>query len=1809
MTKFLPFKSASIGVGITILSICGLLTTQAQELEVQESVELPNFVLVEDIPEPVFFTDVDNTHEKYTASKILQKLGVISGYSDGTAKLEQDINRAEFVKILLETKKQLDDTLVIEYDPAHTFPDISASAWYAKYVSTAKRLGIIQGYPDGTFKPEQNINYPEAYKIILNTLEIDVEATPYLPPALAEHQDQWFSPFIGTVMGRQMSPELIEIEGIEGLSQNISRGASFDALYRGYSIVAGPEEFKTQAFTPPDFFFGSQDGIIQTPFEAPYYLPIAYRGSLQGGIQGKLYKMSIDTFLKTQQQKQEDDDRNCCMIHHDLRYHIPNALLEEMTLVSAFQTEVKKIPGQEATQRYEKSYIALPISEPGIYALRVENELIPQEDVILIPSNTSMEKRTGDHENLIWVVDNISLSPVADAVIKGYSLSGDFPREVLSSTTDQDGLAMQENVESDILIASTNKELTVLKSSSFGPPIPFPEPIMMDVAIEEAPVIETPIQDMYKVYAYTDRPIYRPDQAVYFKGIVRQDNQGIYSMPNISEVEVTVSNFHNAGENIIYEGTLPLSEYGTYNGNLMLDPEMGTGMYYIKTIIGETTLSSGTFEVESYKKQEYELSMTPDKDAVVQGDRVKINVNAMYFFGQPLADQVVDYTITKSQYYPIVPFEEFGEFGDEIGIMPKMYPPSYYGGEVFDSGSFKLDNSGDAILIFETDTEQDFVNREYTVEISVTDESNIPVKKRISILAYASNIDLSIEGPQQGEINRNFEAIITTLDHDEDVLAGTPLEIMLERNGYEGRDCGQYFDIWQKTYLPQRCWDYTTELILETEEVTDSRGEYEFEYVPQRGGNYKLSVIAMDTKERKVKKEFHFTVSGPELHSSYNYVSVTTSKKEYNIGEVVVASATTSVDKGIALVTFAKGDIFTKQVVPFENYSIQTAIPVTNSEVPGFSVYVDVFKDHTFSHGSTTAKVYPANKKLIVNVLPGKEKALPDEEVSWIIAVKDANGDPVRGEVSLALVDKAIYEIRKHKLNAAFDDFYQPRYSYIAVDTSKKQQLINLPSGFDTRGGFEVFAEDAMDMEMAEPAAMPMGPAEVMEKSTGAAPPSGAQIVRELFEDTGAWVAEIETNKDGIGRADLKLPHNLTTWVGVSLAVTKDTEIGFGDSEILVQKDLVVRPFTPRFVTVGDDLNIRANVHNYLASGANFQVLGRQICSSEQTNSACQEVNLADHMFKDISGNDYKAFSWSYKVPNYFKEGDIMELKFMAEQPDQDEIRDELIVRIPVHAYGVKKTHSESGEGSTSYTIMPESGDISNIQKVAVHLSPTLTENLIKSLEYLTGYPYGCVEQTMSRFLPNIVVWNARDTLQFNKPNLFDELPDQVRTGLQRLYRFQHHDGGWGWWQDDESTDKNTAYVMFGLKLAKDAGFEIDENIFAQGIKYMETSLSTTDFVKYHPYILSILSSIEAKPEYKEFGRLFMEKVNYKTLPSIDLARLIEWESHYGEQKYAPALIAEIEKRLKGAGNTLYLEEEVIDYERMGSSQLTTAVVAATFAKLGLKPDITEKMIRWLDQSRNGYAYHETHATSHAVIALVEFLKRNPESSSSNVYNVKLNGAEIESGSLNAMKTIEIATTALNEFGDNQIEITKESGGKLYYTILVTEFVPGSNDEEFFGSSPIGSDGVAEFNLTADNGSSLAGFNNGFKVNTRFLDADGQEAFFFDTGDIVKIHVDVEALQESHYVMGRIFLPAGLEAINPRLEGFGGFYGGYFTNQDIYDDHIAVFATHMSQGSNSYSFDARAVTPGEFRYNPTQFEMMYAPEVNGASAGGTVEVK
>ncbi len=173
------------------------------------------------------FPDVPATHASRRSIEYLQQNGILKGYQDGMFRPAFAINRAEFLKVLV-TARGIEPPADLY---SRCFPDVTTE-WFAPYVCLAALQGWVQGYPDGTFKPEQPVAFAEALKMLVN-----VRGYPLAPAEESErrgiHPASWFAPYLTTALLLDIvSYEQVWGENATPLHAPLTRGAVAELLYR-----------------------------------------------------------------------------------------------------------------------------------------------------------------------------------------------------------------------------------------------------------------------------------------------------------------------------------------------------------------------------------------------------------------------------------------------------------------------------------------------------------------------------------------------------------------------------------------------------------------------------------------------------------------------------------------------------------------------------------------------------------------------------------------------------------------------------------------------------------------------------------------------------------------------------------------------------------------------------------------------------------------------------------------------------------------------------------------------------------------------------------------------------------------------------------------------------------------------------------------------------------------------------------------------------------------------------------------------------------------------------------------------------------------------------------------------------------------------------------------------------------------------------------------------------------------------------------------------------------------------------------------
>jgi hypothetical protein len=207
------------------------------------------------------YSDVPSNNEYYKGITFISDNNIVNGYSDGTYRPEKTLNRAELLKIVIEAKFSNEFE---EFNNKSCFKDTPRESWFTKYVCFAKSKKIIMGYSDNTFKPEKEVNFVEALKIVSKTFEI-----PY-----KEETDPWYKGIVKTSSLNNAIP--LDINSFDG---GLTRGQMADMIARVMKKLQSESILQEYLESRSRGRKAGRTGRITTPSSArPWTRPRARRG-------------------------------------------------------------------------------------------------------------------------------------------------------------------------------------------------------------------------------------------------------------------------------------------------------------------------------------------------------------------------------------------------------------------------------------------------------------------------------------------------------------------------------------------------------------------------------------------------------------------------------------------------------------------------------------------------------------------------------------------------------------------------------------------------------------------------------------------------------------------------------------------------------------------------------------------------------------------------------------------------------------------------------------------------------------------------------------------------------------------------------------------------------------------------------------------------------------------------------------------------------------------------------------------------------------------------------------------------------------------------------------------------------------------------------------------------------------------------------------------------------------------------------------------------------------------------------------------
>ena len=1227
---------------------------------------------------------------------------------------------------------------------------------------------------------------------------------------------------------------------------------------------------------------------------------------------------TVGTYNPVPRVRQYTQARNVELLHYTL------SSLDPAALMAAYknpweQVDLSKLPHSEIAQWTQPvsgtlnkfTFVPTDVKTPGdgVYLLEVTGDNNAADDArVLVVSRANLALKVSERQAFVWATDLNSGEPIGGMDVSVLQPDGKL---LARGTTDADGVFVapiegpktQDERwrwaygEAPLYVTGRGAGgLFAMVGSMWSEGIRSRD-FQMPVSYGEAG---------HTVFLYTDRPIYRTGQTVYFKGVARQDDDGRFSLPEFKTIPVVIRDAQN---NEVFRKELPLTEFGTFFGQIKLGDEAPLGEYGIEAQIGgELQPASGSFRVAEYRKPEFRVTASAPTTAIA-GDHVTVTVQADYYFGAPMQNAQVEWRMSSSDYQYSLPdewysFADWDEYywmwGREGDTSPGLYA----------DGRGTTDAQGRFAFSVPVDLSKVKHSQSLAFEVTVVDENSQAVSAYAATVAHKSNLYIGARSRYYvARPDEPLEIQLVTADADHKLLAGVPLTVTLVER--------QWRSVRVKNAQGQYSWDNSIEeRPVATQTVTTTvNGLVNATVIPPRGGTYKVVVTARDAGRTsspgdEVKASTYFWTWGAEYVNwgvqNNDRITLVTDKRSYQPGDVAEVLVTAPFSGSTALVTMERGGVLTHTLMRLNGTSEILRVPITAEDAPNSFVSVSLVKGRSrnfpaadFKVGYAALQVALDEQRLRVEITPDKKKYMPGETATYTIRVTDYGGRPVRAEASLSLVDAAVLAL----VGDADSDIVSAFYRQRGLGVHNAQTL--------------VLSVDRINQYL-DPKAKGGGGGEGFD-------------VRTNFADTAYWNAAVRTDENGVAVVQVKLPDNLTTWRMRAQVVSTGTELGQAETDVITTKDILIRPVLPRFFTIGDTARVGAIVHNYTDITQTVDMDGRH-----------GDGGLPIQTLTIAPGGSASAY-WIVDIPK----SQAATFQFTA-RPKNPIPGDAVRLTIPVVSY-VEVTPLVTHRPITdtlTYTIPLANAD-RDADEIVVEVIPSIASSLESGLEKLAQFPYGCVEQTMSGFLPDVAVARAQQLGLANNPAFREKLAQMIEHGLQRLSGYQHTDGGWGWWKDDASNPSITAYVLFGLRQTELADYKVDKNVRDRAAKYLHDWLVRSKIddpigqvhgadafssgANVRAYALYVLAEL-GQPDPGLTGALYEQRSKLDRYGLAYLAMAV----YSGNQADArvKTLLDELKQAATIEGDLAHWQDAKKDYWGMGTSVRTTAVALSDLARM-----------------------------------------------------------------------------------------------------------------------------------------------------------------------------------------------------------------------------------------------------------------------------------
>jgi len=1340
-----------------------------------------------------------------------------------------------------------------------------------------------------------------------------------------------------------------------------------------------------------------------------------------------------------------------------------------------------------------------------------------------------------------------------------------------------------------------------------------------------------------KNYLYTDRPIYRPGETVHVKGIVRAQSDMTYT-PLLKKTAHLVLN------PTAVEQDVPITAAGSFSAEFKLPDTVTVGSTSITlSFIDENDSYSEereyggsydnyifavpntvSFQIAAFRPPDFAVNATAAQAQIVQGDPLMFDVAASYYSGGAVNDAPINWALYSAPAY----FDFTGKgaytFDDERW-------PYYYNGKQDAGSAITNANGGQRIVSTNTRLSDNIQVPEdglgpgayrttsasdpapgkrptvYIAEAMLTDQAANPVSARAaSVLAHPADVYVGIDAQSWGAPSGQPLPInLIAVRPDSTPLAGQALSItiskitwkrsLLRTNIFSGDDFNN----------PQ--WFEDIQPITTDHLTTANDGTALDMFTPSEPGVYRVAVQTADAQGRINSATLRLYVTGEaETPWSDPLLAMTpqTDKRSYTPGQ----QATIHVPLGFTgrsqvLVTAERDGVITSDVVTANGPVLTYTLPIIAAYAPGafvsFTAYHGIDVEHPeadYRYGSVKIVVEPIAKRLKVTLTATTAQTVPGGAATFNVHVTDLQGKPVSAEVGLALVDKSVLALVEPNTPTLEEAFYSPDvHNYVDTDLNMFGYLplqtdsYIVPCCFGGGGG---------------------GPFQL-----------GGQpgYVRDRYKFTAMWSPFVTTDSSGNASVTVTLPDNATTWQLDGRAITADTRVGQGTTELIATLPLLIRPVAPRFLVAGDQVQLAAVINNNSGQDQTAHV-----------SLTAKGVTLSDSAARDvlIPAGQRARVTWNATVNADATAADLV-FAVTGQNGLTDSARPLLATgpngTIPIYRYAAYDNVATAGSllraGTRTEQVAIPTRLAASTGTLTVRLDSSLAATTLDSLTYLQNHRHDSTEGIISELLPNLYTLRALRTLKLNKPDLEATLTQQINVGLQKLSAAGSQNSGWSWFSGYPPDPLITAYAVLALSEADILGFTgyvdsgsiypVEKNMGLPFISDPDWQFNRQAFYLYVRARFT-LTSREKNDTNVQIRQNIDTDALFSRREHLNLAGRAYLLMAIHDASPASSMLAtladDLESAVIAAPTTAHWEEVHSDWQNWTTDTRTTALVLSALIAVRPQSAMLPNVVRWLMNARQIDHWQTTQETVWSLHALTDWMLFTGELHSAFTVHTMLNGGALASGAVSpdarTTLTLVLGVQMLLTDRVNQLNIERGAGdGALYYTAALTLYAPADK---------------------------VCAISRGVTVARQYFAADAPRTPITNVqlGDVITARLTFTVNQDMDYFVLEDPLPAGMEAVDTSLrttsiaadapdlsktpDGANSYYDywgwWYIDHIELRDQQVNLYAQHLPRGTYVFSYQLRASVPGIFHVMPARGYPSHQPGIFGRTDGSLFTV-